>query len=221
MASGSNTAASDNAFLCDICQMPVKSQNALQRHRAGHDWLSCDVCGVKCSRADSVARHRFFHHGINTQHVCHFTDCHRRGYGLTTHDGLVEHLHRSHQGASLEDNTAARLTEAVPSRDDSSTAPSNGARGSDKEMTDIDDDSSGDYLGASDDYFIKSVDEYETEIFNLQEQLEEEREGHNLEIADIHEMYREKLKKLMVEATYKDMEQVWEKIKGVHDSIPL
>ncbi|KAK8036321.1 hypothetical protein PG993_008935 [Apiospora rasikravindrae] len=208
--SSSNVAApaSANQFICDVCHRQLKTQRGFDRHRATHDRLSCDDCGARFARADTLAMHNMSFHGINTPHVCHMEDCHRRGLGLTSHDLLIDHLDRRHQGATVADNDAARQNKEVPSEDDQSqNAHSDTNAQSDEQMEDADDR---DFNG----------DEYKSRISNLQEQLEEEREGHHMEIADIHKMYKKKLKELYHKAVDQDLREVKKSIKETYKSIP-
>ncbi|KAK8063036.1 hypothetical protein PG997_015133 [Apiospora hydei] len=171
-----------------------------------HERLRCGICGVVFTRSDSVASHKFSAHGQTTRHVCHMANCHRGGLGLTTHDLLVAHLRDSHQGATIADNEAALENKEVAPEAESS-AVQNDDIVPDEEMEDLVHDNDG--------YPTKSAEEYETQIFNLQEKLEER----HLEIARIHKTYKKQLEELLDKAAGKDKE-LEQCIKEAHDSIP-
>ncbi|KAK7959047.1 uncharacterized protein PG986_003901 [Apiospora aurea] len=158
---------------------------------ASAEHFTCNVCHRHLKTQRGLERHRAVHDRLS---------CDECGAQFTQSDSIARH-NLSYHGINTPH------CKEVPSKDAESQNTQSDTRGeSDEQMEDVDD-------GDLD-------DEYQLQIFSLQEQLEEEREGRRMEIADMHTTYKRKLEELMAKGSGKDKE-LEKSIKEVHDSIPL
>ncbi|KAK8036317.1 hypothetical protein PG993_008931 [Apiospora rasikravindrae] len=199
----------------------------------GHELLyKCRLCDKRFSRSDTVPRHMHLKHSQNiSAHVCYFEGCTRLRFGYKDEATLIQHLQQIHDGATMVDNERAKTEQGFDQVDN----PVSGAAETGQESSsDVEDDSecsqeesNYDYEAAS----VASVDpgpahrdnglaEKETLIEQLQEQLQEERDGHLMEIADIHKSYKTRLERLRARIIDGTLEEAVEELDEFSLSIP-
>lgn len=153
----------------------VTSNFYYSNHKRSHyENISCDICGQAFSRADSIVQHKFAKHGQNRLHFCHMEDYYRGGYGLYTHYLLMQHLDQRHHGATLADNDAAR--QAAKTGQAHEVPPAVQHHGNEREEETEDAD-------AASTPETDLSETYESQIFDLVQELDEERKKHAAEVA--------------------------------------
>ncbi|KAK7994837.1 hypothetical protein PG990_013610 [Apiospora arundinis] len=150
--------------------------------------------------------HQMKKHGVNPSvHVCYMQGCTRKaGVGFFNEIWLWRHLMSSHQGATLKDNEKAKADRASQKAtqdhpvqqpntstdimDDNPTSSEERDDGSSDSDVDSDKPTDGGALSATSLW-------YEQRIAHLEEQIAEERDGHLMEVEDLHKMYKAKRQK--------------------------
>ncbi|KAK8859978.1 hypothetical protein PGQ11_010712 [Apiospora arundinis] len=219
-----------SAFVCDICETQFDTKQKAQSHLGTHvKRYLCAECPRKFSRSDEESQHMWTLHRINTPHVCYMMPCSRGRWGLKSTHTLINHLNKSHDGATLADNEESRKARGLLGlQGTSSQSHDYGTSPDDEEMADVTEDKPDDndkspsvptdekdmdLFHRGEDRRAKSAAEYEATIDSLKEQLEIERKDYETAIEDIHAMWKKKLENLMTLIVSQSIEEVKEALE--------
>ncbi|KAK7959050.1 uncharacterized protein PG986_003904 [Apiospora aurea] len=223
-ASASSNAGAGNRVSCTKCNKTFGMDKHLKRHMRGHDLpYKCRFCDKRFGRGDQVPRHEHLIHNQNSSaHICHIEGCTRLRFGFRDEDTLIQHLQQIHDGATMADNEQAKMEQGHDRANNPASGAADRAQGSSSD-NDEDNESSEDEPShwhesppsashrpapAHD----EDLAEKDNQIEHLQEQMQEERDGHLMEIADIHRSYKAKLEELSARAMTETKDEVLEEI---------
>ncbi|KAK8079315.1 hypothetical protein PG994_003122 [Apiospora phragmitis] len=174
------------------------------RHLRGHQYLyKCRFCADRFARSDGVPRHEYMVHNQNpSSHVCYIKGCFRSRFSMKDEATLILHLAQCHDGATMDDNEKAKVEQGYDLPSDDEDDGDNDGEIHHQEPSNAHQD----YPLASPESAPAHQDatsaNHEATIAELHEQLQQERESHQVEINNIHQAYKAKLQ------TNKDWAQV-------------
>ncbi|KAK6836120.1 hypothetical protein PG987_006615 [Apiospora arundinis] len=202
-----NNGAVDVNHVCATCHKGFSSGKNLLSHIKCHEKRHrCDRRPDRFTSHEQLKVHQMKKHGVNPSvHVCYMQGCTRKaGVGFFNETWLWRHLMSSHQGATLKDNEKAKADRASQKAtqdhlvqqpntstdimDDNPTSSEERDDGSSDSDVDSDKPTDGGALSATSLW-------YEQRIAHLEEQIAEEKDGHLMEVEDLHKMYKAKRQK--------------------------
>ncbi|KAK8063033.1 hypothetical protein PG997_015130 [Apiospora hydei] len=197
----------------------------------GHDLpYKCRFCDKRFGRGDQVPRHEHLIHNQNSStHVCWIEGCTRLRFGFKDEATLIQHLQQIHDGATMADNEQAKMEQGHDRVNNPASSAADPAQGSSSDSEDSESSeeepshSHENPLSASHrpaPAHDEDLAEKDNQIEHLQEQLQEERDGHLMEIADIHRSYKAKLEKLSARAVTGTKDEVLAEIDELFRSNP-